>query len=321
MPIRFCLEGDYELIAALWNSAYPMYPLHPDTLRHDDERSPARIYRRRYLLEHDGEALGFGTVRNTRDSFHPQEFLLDLVLRPEALGRGHGRALYAHLLADIEPRTPRALFAWVREDMPRAVRFYRDRGFVEVQRAFESVLDVTAFDPSRFSGAAERLARQGIEIRDLTSLERDPDHRRKLYLLHTEIDRDVPSPRTYSKPSFEEFCDAHFNERLIPEGMLVALHEDRYIGMCELYRHQGSDDLHNGLTGVLRPWRRRGIARALKLASIEVARAQGAAAIHTWNAAHNAGMLAINDALGFERQPATADLRKTFEAGSADPAP
>jgi hypothetical protein len=42
----------------------------------------------------------------------------------------------------------------------------------------------------------------------------------------------------------------------------------------------------------------------LKLATIAYAREQGATEIRTWNDVHNVEMLAINDRLGFVRQPA-----------------
>lgn len=69
--------------------------------------------------------------------------------------------------------------------------------------------------------------------------------------------------------------------------------------------HRASDDhLDTGLTGVRRAWRRKGIALALKLRAIAYARSVGAPVIRTENATTNQAMLAINEALGFAKQPA-----------------
>ena len=51
---------------------------------------------------------------------------------------------------------------------------------------------------------------------------------------------------------------------LIPEAYFVALDAatGEYAGMSQLWHSQGSDDLYNGLTGVRRAYRRRGLALA-----------------------------------------------------------
>ena len=64
--------------------------------------------------------------------------------------------------------------------------------------------------------------------------------------------------------------------------------------------------------GYAAPYRRRGIALALKLRGIAYAKAQGRPTIKTWNESNNRAMLAINDALGFVKQPAWIDFVKTL---------
>ena len=66
------------------------------------------------------------------------------------------------------------------------------------------------------------------------------------------------------------------------------------------------------LTAVLPKHRGQGIARALKIAGIVAAKAQGFEAIRTDNDTRNAPMLAINDSLGFRRLPAMVTLEKRY---------
>jgi hypothetical protein len=82
--------------------------------------------------------------------------------------------------------------------------------------------------------------------------------------------------------------------------------------MSQLWHSQASDDLYNGLTGVLRSHRRRGIALVLKLRGIAYAQSLGRPTIKTWNEANNRAMLAINEALGFVKQPAWIDFVKVL---------
>ncbi len=56
--------------------------------------------------------------------------------------------------------------------------------------------------------------------------------------------------------------------------------------------------MHNGFTGVLRAYRRRHLALALKLLSISVARSYNVDYLYTNNDSTNAPMLAIKRRLG-----------------------
>ena len=70
--------------------------------------------------------------------------------------------------------------------------------------------------------------------------------------------------------------------------------------------------LYHNVTGVLPAYRGRGIAMALKLATIAYAQARGSTEIRTWNEVQNTGMLVINDRLGFVRQPAWITFEKSL---------
>jgi predicted GNAT superfamily acetyltransferase len=79
---------------------------------------------------------------------------------------------------------------------------------------------------------------------------------------------------------------------------------------------EGTDPgvIYQHLTAVLRDERGKGIAMALKLRTIEYARTQGLRELRTWNASINRPMLAINEALGFVKQPAWITFGKDLSA-------
>ena len=92
---------------------------------------------------------------------------------------------------------------------------------------------------------------------------------------------------------------------LVQDAWFVALDRGKYVGMTELWSNQADPELFDiGVTGVLRPHRRRGIAMALKLRGIEFAQRRGIRELSTWNASHNEGILAVKRQLGYVRRPA-----------------
>jgi GNAT superfamily N-acetyltransferase len=94
------------------------------------------------------------------------------------------------------------------------------------------------------------------------------------------------------------------NPNLLPEGYMVALEGKKYVGMSNLWNAETIPDVWTGLTGVLREYRGRGIAMALKVVVLGWAKEAGILGTRTWNAEQNAGMRGINERLGFEILPA-----------------
>ena len=104
-----------------------------------------------------------------------------------------------------------------------------------------------------------------------------------------------------------------FNPWSIPEAYFIARVDGAYAGVSGLHRPQVGDWLNQGMTGVRREFRGRGIATALKLRTVEYARDHGVREIRTWNEINNQRMLAINTRFGFVRQPAWITLQKDLE--------
>jgi GNAT superfamily N-acetyltransferase len=80
--------------------------------------------------EDGGEPLGFALFFQNYSTFlaQPGIYLEDLFVRPEARGRGVGRALLAHLAALARERGCGRLEWWVLDWNESAIRFYRSLG-------------------------------------------------------------------------------------------------------------------------------------------------------------------------------------------------
>lgn len=149
------------------------------------------------------------------------------------------------------------------------------------------------------------MAEQGIDIRSVVDLKTDPDRDRKLYELGWAIAQDIPSSELSVRDSFEEFQKVWQRSNRVQDAWSVALGQGEYVGMTEFWSNQTDPGLFQiGVTGVLRPHRRRGIAIALKLRGIEFAYESGIRELRTWNASDNGGILEVSRRLGFVRKPA-----------------
>ncbi len=310
-------QADYAAAVDVCNAVFPEYPESVEEWKEEDEKRPAHLQRRRWLAEINGQAVGYASYGQSEWMDHPGVFTFFAAVLPERQGQGIGRALYETVMAALAPLDPRRVRARCRSDYARSMRFLAGRGFVEDMRDWESRLDVPGFDPTPFAGHIERVTASGITIATLRDLiAGDPEHRRKLYELDVSVTRDVPSPEPLTAPSPENYERRVFESHdLLPEGYFVALDGQRYVGLSALWKSdEEPDTLYVGLTGVRREYRRRGIALALKLRTIEYARSHGIRTLKTWNEANNRAMLSINEALGFVKQPAWVSLVKRLRS-------
>jgi hypothetical protein len=79
----------------------------------------------------------------------------------------------------------------------------------------------------------------------------------------------------------------------------MALDDSAYVGLSSLWGALSSDRLYTGMTGVKRPYRRKGIATALKLRTIAYAQAHDIRFLMTSNNSENP-MYQLNLRLGFQ---------------------
>ena len=129
-----------------------------------------------------------------------------------------------------------------------------------------------------------------------------------------EILEDTPGAELTHKLDFETWVEnILMNPKTPPDGFFVAVCGNQYVGKTHFQIRATIDSLFTNLTGTRKPFRRRGIAIALKVRSIEWAKANGYRRIVTDNESNNLPMLALNDRLGFKKLPAWIKFEKKLE--------
>ena len=202
----------------------------------------------------------------------------------------------------------------MREDETVWLEFYHTAGFVELERQWESRLNVSTFDPAPFAWAPQKAAEAGVTFTTLADLPDDEATQRPHYTITVELLQDVPFAQPRAVWPFEVWLERSLhNPMRDPAGSFLAFSGNDLVGTSELYRTQHPATLKTGITGVRGAHRRKGVAQTLKLHAAAYAKAVGAAEIVTTNHITNRPMLAINEAMGFVKNPAWITLTKTFE--------
>ncbi len=244
-------------------------------------RAAATPTRLLVLAEEAGEVVGSGSAEKSdlagAVSVHPR-------VLPHARRRGVGTALL-RALAGHAAALP---FERIASDVTDAGSLaFADRfGFVEVDRQVEQVRTI-GVEPSA-------PAVEGVQI---VAVSAQPHRWQEAY---ATVGREAFADMAVSAP-MEVSPDAWQREWITdPDAMFVALADGVVIGVAGLL--PDDDQPHraeHALTAVLRAWRGRGVAVALKRTVLHWAATHGIREVYTWTQRGNDAMRQLNTRLGY----------------------
>jgi mycothiol synthase len=285
-------EEDVDVFLALRTAIDPEHLMHRPAYVLEIAR-PERLD----LLAHlDGEPAGCGFVEPHGDNVDgPAAWVSVRVLR-EQRRRGVGSELFRAVSERARADGRDTLVFAARHDDVDSLDYLGKRGFVEGLRMRESVLDLTEPSP-RFP------APEGIEIVPLTR-----EHEPGMYAAAQEFVRDIPtSEGSIEIGDFERWRKDQLRPSTAFDCSFVALENGAVVGYAVVVEDDEDVGL-NGITGVVPAVRRRGVALALKQASIDAARSRGWRQLRTANAMENP-MRLVNERLGYRRDVDWIHLR------------
>jgi mycothiol synthase len=266
------------------------------------------------LVEHDGRVAGFADVRYAPDTDGTQVYSLIGALHPDLRRQGIGTALLANNVARARERAatevpdgqPVILHAWAADTAPGSIALLEGAGF-EVARYFFEMVRPTLDDVPDLPLPA------GLVVRDVV-----PADHRSIFDGDAEAFQDHWGGIDTSEAAFERFFSG---PEFRPELWRVAWDGDEVAGVVITVELSAYNEEHGARrviidgVSVRRPWRGRGLARALVAGSLRGARDAGfTSATLGVDAANPTGALGVYEAVGFAVERRSRAYRRPMES-------
>jgi len=250
------------------------------------------------LVRIDGVPAGGAFVGSPIAEPHARHAGVGGYVLPEARGRGVGSAIYRELSERARRLGKEELEAGGPAEDEASLAFLRHRGFREVTRTQQATLEL--------GGPTLEAPPAPVEF-EVVVLEGRPELAHGMYEVAREAIPDIPVSEPLTTGTEAEWRETELDEARA-DLTVVALADGVVVGYSTLGDFGDGAGLHL-MTGVRRDWRGRGVARALKVAQIEAARAAGLNRLLAFNDTTNAPMQRLNVALGYRLHPIYVTLR------------
>ena len=266
------------------------------TLREGEIRSTV------LALDENCRAIGYWDV-DRETWMEPGHFYIKVLVAPEERGRGFGTQMYEDALQAARGYGATHLESSVREGDAASLKFAEKRDFKVEHHTFESTLDLQDFNEHRFDNLMKRIHAEGFRFFSLAEAGLTDENQHRLYEVNRDSGLDNPGNDGIF-PDYYAFSKNVFEASWFrADTQILASHADRWVGLSAVGIYPANKHAYNAFTGVLREYRRRGLAQALKLQTILLAKKEGMRYIRTHNDSKNRSMLAVNRKLGYRPEP------------------
>ncbi len=295
-------DADLAAIAAIATVASPEWPSSVDELRWSDQTYPGTV---RLIAEVAGRPVGVASVGRIYMYAPDHDGLWGTVdVLPEARRRGIGGVLLRAIASHAEAAANGFLHMPATEARPDGIAFLARRGFVEIDRQRTLRLELAGVERPSVTPPAGML---------LTDLARRPDLVAGVHRVALEAFPDIPGSEPMAAGDLAEFRARDVDRPGVPaEAFIVGLDATtgEVVGYANLLFIAGATTqaVHD-MTAVRTAWRGRGLAAAMKRATIAWAIDHGLTALETGNDEANAAMRVVNERLGYRPKPDEVTMR------------
>jgi ribosomal protein S18 acetylase RimI-like enzyme len=303
-------EANYAAISAIGGSTSPDYALDYEFRHAEDWRALDDSFARagrplvRYVAEADQQIVGYAYCFEIAWAPPARRYWCVIRVLPDYGRRGIGQRLYELLLAHLQAGGAAAMLLELDDTLAGLRPALERRGFRALLHSWAFSLDPRTCELAAFAAPDPRL--RGLQVTTLANEQaRGADWLPPLHQLYTSVAGDVPipiDPQPDPAPSWLADQAVGLPESL-PDAFFIVRDGPRYVGMSYLHRDDSPYRLLQRITAIHAKYRGRGIAKALKLKTIEYAQQHGFHEIRTAVESNNPSMLAINARLGFVQGP------------------
>jgi GNAT superfamily N-acetyltransferase len=280
-------SDDAQTIAELLERCDPLATPRADRIVHAMRAEPRRAD---WLVRRRGEPVGTGFCEPTYGDVDGPAAEWAAHVLPGERRRGIGDALWRAVSAHARALGKDELRCECRLGDQDADAFLTHRGFIETGQETEVEIDLDAVDRATVAPPP------GVEL--VVRSER-PNVVEGMYLVACEAVPDIPGEDARVEPSFEEWRAMDLDRPDRPAHLcVVALAGDEVVGYGVL-GVENDELVSHGLTGVLRAWRGRGVAGAIKRQQIQLAKQHGFHRLAAENELRNAPIRHLNAKLGY----------------------
>jgi GNAT superfamily N-acetyltransferase len=294
--IRDFEPSDAAAVSAVLHEEDPPHPVTAEGVIHWRDAQPERARPRMWVWEEGGRLVGWAEARIRWTTRVQDVGDLWAYVTPSERGRGIGAALFAETEEYLLGVGAKILESWTYTSGGAAL--LEGRGFRPTGTEQISVLDPRRVD---LSGLEELEAEKTAEGFRLVPLGEVLDRVEELHRLYAAASMDVPEYFREDDVRLDEWRHETLEHpQLSREGSAIVLHGEQPVALALLEVDEPAGVAANEMTGTLPAFRRRGLARLAKLATIRWAAERGIGAVQTGNSHENPGILALNRSLGYE---------------------
>lgn len=306
--IRPFEDREAAAAAALLRELLPHYLITAELLVHWRHAIPERAHGRYWIAAVGEDVLGWADAEFRTTAAEPGIGTLWVGVAEQARRAGLGERLYGlaeeHLLAHG---------AWklqsTYDDEPGR-RFAERHGFVSTRTERLLMLDSGQADLSELASLERAKRSEGFALRPLRDL---LDRPHDLHALYAEAESDIPSDDEPGEFRYEDWLEETLRSPALEvDGSFIVVFEGRPVSFAWLDVDRVGRRAEHNLTGTLREFRGRGLARLAKLAAISWCAEDGIDTLVTGNDGENEPMLAINRRLGYRPTVERTEVAKVL---------
>ncbi|MFJ8751256.1 GNAT family N-acetyltransferase [Streptomyces sp. NPDC102441] len=289
--VRDFRPSDAEAWVRVRRAALPYMVTTPEQVLSDlAEAHPDRHYRL-LVAEDDGEVIGTAQVGVSHESTEPGQGFCNPYVRPDRTARGAGSLLLRTGEEHVAGAGATSVYAWVLDE-PDNRAFAEKRGYAARRPAHFLRLGLA-------DGTLPPLQElpAGVELRTAADFEDDP---RPLFEADAETTADEPSDTPVEFDDYQDWLATTWRRPGFDHALTTVVTVDGQVAAFSAAQTDGLTRYSSAMTGTLRAFRGRGLAKLAKNGSLHRARAAGYTDAYTGNDAGNGPMLAVNRWFGYE---------------------